>query len=129
MQGRVPPTVQNRKEPTLGELYSMAQNLYAKTGDERLQNAIQQVESKDGTMTDSDVGNDLNNIANEFNSGEIATTNMSDGAKHTEKEIIKQIKLNKKRKGRLWQSPKRTSCAGCSAEKCCGSININPVCG
>ena len=94
MPRQVQATIENRNEPTLGELYSTAQNLYEKTGDERLGKAIQQVEDKDGTMTDGDIGDDLNNIASEFSNGEIATTNMSDGAKHTEEEIIKQIKLN-----------------------------------
>ena len=96
MQARVPPAVQNQHEPTLGELYSTAQNLYNKTDDERLGETIKRIETKDGTMTDHDVGRDLNNIAKEFSSGEIATTNMSDGAKHTEEEIIKQIKINNK---------------------------------
>ena len=96
MPGRLPPTVQNNREPTLGELYSTAQNLYNQTGDERLGETIKQVETKDGTMSDHDAGNNLKNIANEFSRGEIATTNMSDGAEHTEEEIIKQIKLNNK---------------------------------
>ena len=94
MPERVSPTVQKHREPTLGELYSTAQNLYNQTGDERLGETIKQVETKDGTMTDHDVGSNLKNIANEFSRGEIATTNMSDGAEHTEEEIIKQIKLN-----------------------------------
>ena len=94
MPRQVQATIENRNEPTLGELYSTAQNLYEKTGDERLGKAMRQVEDKDGTMTDGDIGDDLNNIASEFSNGEIATTNMSDGAKHTEEEIIKQIKLN-----------------------------------
>ena len=94
MPRRVLPSVQNHYEPTLGELYSTAQNLYNQTGDERLGETIKQVETKDGTMTDHDVGSNLKNIANEFSKGEIATTNMSDGAEHTEEEIIKQIKLN-----------------------------------
>lgn len=96
MPGRLPPTVQNHREPTLGELYSTAQNLYNQTGDERLGETIKQVETKDGTMSDHEAGNNLKNIANEFSRGEIATTNMSDGAEHTEEEIIKQIKLNNK---------------------------------
>ena len=94
MSSRIPPAVQNQREPTLGELYSTAQNLYNQTGDKRLGKTIKQIETQDGTMTDQDIGRDLNNMANEFSSGEIATTNMSDGAEHTEEEIIKQIKLN-----------------------------------
>ena len=94
MPPRIPPTVQKQNEPTLGEVYSTAHDLYKKTEDERLEKTIKQVEERDGTMTDQDMGTDLKNIANEFSRGEIATTNMSDGAMHTEEEIIKQIKLN-----------------------------------
>ena len=43
MQARVPPAVQNQHEPTLGELYSTAQNLYNKTDDERLGETIKQI--------------------------------------------------------------------------------------
>ena len=96
MPKRTPPTLQNQHEPTLSELYSKVKDLYEQTGNERLEQTINEVENQDGTMCDNDMGVDLKNIADEFNEGEIATTNMSDGAKYTEEEIIKQIKLNKK---------------------------------
>ena len=63
MPARMPPAVQNQREPTLGELYSTAQNLYNQTGDERLGKTIKQIETQDGTMTDQDIGRDLNNMA------------------------------------------------------------------
>ena len=86
---RIQPTVKNEKsnEPSLGQLVAQAKSL-------GLNDVIEKVEKRDGTKTDKEMGEDLRIIAKDFQPGEIATTNMSDGAKYTEDEIIKQVELN-----------------------------------
>ena len=88
-----PPNNQTDREPTLGELIATVQQM-ADNGNEDAQKALKLVGERDGTTTDFENGQFLKAVANDFQPGEIATTNMSDGAKHTEEEIIKQIKLN-----------------------------------
>ena len=88
-----PPNNQTEREPTLKELIMEVQNM-ADNGDEDARIALQRIGERDGTTTDSDNGKFLKAIASEFRPGEIATINMSDGARHTEEEIIKQINLN-----------------------------------
>ena len=89
MVKHIQPTVKNgkRNEPSLGQLVAQAKSL-------GLDDVIQKVEKRDGTKTDQEMGEDLRILAKDFQPGEIATTNMSDGAEYTEDEIIKQIKLN-----------------------------------
>lgn len=88
-----PPNNQTEREPTLGELIATVQQM-ADNGDKRAENALKLIGDSDGTTTDIENGEFLKAVASEFQPGEIATTNMSDGAKHTEAEIIKQINLN-----------------------------------
>ena len=90
------PFLQDQEQPTLENLYSKANELYKETRDEDVKKAMQQVDNQDGTMTDKYMRANLNRIADEFDKEQIVTTNMSDGAKHTEEEIIRQIKLNNK---------------------------------